>query len=847
MKKLLLSLLLICSLGASAQFSGKGSGTADDPYQVTNAEQLFEIRNANSAYYKLMNDIDLTEWISKDNPEQGWLPISEFHGNLEGNHKYIKGLYINRPNTDNVGLFKYLTSNSNMDPKPEVKNLYIIEPHIVGNNNVGVIAGQGSSLFIKNVGIINPHVEGKDRIGGLVGNVSWLSESYNNVIIGGNILGEKFVGGMYGFATQYGGYGWNSTTSGFDRLYSSSQLHGIQYVGGIVGAAQSHYYVVTNQYSGAKTYYKIGGGITDCRYDGKITAQKVAGGILGYSFSETYCGQSAGIASDYINIKRNIFSGTIETEDSLCGMVGRYLNVSFGGRTYSERTENVCALDSIIVTGLTSKKPNRIADIEGENNYASLQTVVVHKKQTIDVTDDLFNGTAYSLNSLKKKNTYVGFGYDFDTTWSIVDGETLPYNFYQSAPVTITSFIGGANSVIKGTAMNDGRLFVIVNGKTVEGTVSKGIWEVKLGNVKVGTKASVSIVSTGMLPSVFATSIAEKDSSTPDIDPSSPDTDISTLENVVYIDEIEASAGTQLMLSVKMKNAVTASGFGFELYLPNGLTVATDEDGLPLVDLSTERTTARKTNQFVADLLGNGSLRVSASSTNGSAISGNDGEVCLVTVNIAKDMEDGDYPIALKNVTVTDMDAVVYNTDQVKTTLSISTYIPGETKTVTLPTNMTTLCVNKGLDFTNVAGLKAYVASSFDAETGTLRMMQVDKVPAGTALVLIGATGTYEVPCAKSAGVYVNLLKGVSENVTLPQTDGANTNYVLTNVKGFDRVDGDIQLTAGAAYLSLPGKLAKNTPVVTLHFENVADVNGDGVVDVEDVVAVVNIILNGGQ
>lgn len=77
MKRLLLIwALFLCSLTAAfAQFSGSGSGTKDDPYLIFYAEQLNQMRNflgKDSVYFKLMSDIDLTNWIEENNPEQGW-------------------------------------------------------------------------------------------------------------------------------------------------------------------------------------------------------------------------------------------------------------------------------------------------------------------------------------------------------------------------------------------------------------------------------------------------------------------------------------------------------------------------------------------------------------------------------------------------------------------------------------------------------------------------------------------------------------------------------------------------------------------------------------------------------
>ena len=156
------------------------------------------------------------------------------------------------------------------------------------------------------------------------------------------------------------------------------------------------------------------------------------------------------------------------------------------------------------------------------------------------------------------------------------------------------------------------------------------------------------------------------------------DTDISQMNNVVYIENVEANAGKQLTLSVKMKNTVEVQGFGFDLYLPDGVTIAEDEDGFSLVTLSTERTTEKKTNYFDSNIMDGGFLRVLASSTKGYTISGNDGEIVQIVVNIDKDMEAGDYPIILKEIALSDNNSQGYETAYVKSTLTISSYTPGD-------------------------------------------------------------------------------------------------------------------------------------------------------------------------
>ena len=159
---------------------------------------------------------------------------------------------------------------------------------------------------------------------------------------------------------------------------------------------------------------------------------------------------------------------------------------------------------------------------------------------------------------------------------------------------------------------------------------------------------------------------------------SEKDTDISILNNVVYIENVEGRIGSQITLSVRMKNIVEVQGFGFDLYLPDGVTVAIDEDGFYCVALSTERTTAQKTNYFDSNIMDGSFLRVLASSTKGYTICGTDGEIVQIVVDIASDMEEGNYPLILREIALSDKNSQGYETDYVKSTLTISAYTPGD-------------------------------------------------------------------------------------------------------------------------------------------------------------------------
>lgn len=137
-------------------------------------------------------------------------------------------------------------------------------------------------------------------------------------------------------------------------------------------------------------------------------------------------------------------------------------------------------------------------------------------------------------------------------------------------------------------------------------------------------------------------------------------TDLSLYDDVIYVENTMVRKGSQVCLSVKMNNVTPVRGFQFDLVLPEGVTIATDEDGEPLVQLSTERTTKRKMSFFDSALQDDGSLRVLCNSTGGYTFDGNSGEVCTIIVDVAQGISAGDHALVLQNVIYTDVDAKKY-------------------------------------------------------------------------------------------------------------------------------------------------------------------------------------------
>ena len=118
----------------------------------------------------------------------------------------------------------------------------------------------------------------------------------------------------------------------------------------------------------------------------------------------------------------------------------------------------------------------------------------------------------------------------------------------------------------------------------------------------------------------------------------------------------------------------------------------------------------------------------------------------------------------------------------------------------------TTWCSAYDLDFTNVEGLKAYIASGYHRTKGTIWLTRVKEVPAGEGILLIGDEGEYKVPHLATTAYYANLMVGTVEAITINETDGEYTNYYLSNGAsgiGFYKVNGSVEIKANRAYLPL--------------------------------------------
>jgi len=294
MKKINMLVLVIYFTCLVSAFSGSGSGTITNPYQITNCAQMQEINNSLSSNYILMNNIDCTATSTWESGK-GWYPVgqaagSSFSGTLYGNGYIVSNLYINRGDVAYYGLFGYATTIAIITDLGLINISYLANPSVkYGAVYVGGIAGfsRGQINNSYSTGIINftSSIGQASYTGGLAGYTQGtVTDCYStaNVSTADGSVAFTNIGGLIGEnqATVKFSYA-NGTVTG----NNSADMRG-----GLVG----------NDYQGA---------IFDCYSTGIVnpTGGSFGGGLVGVH-------STGGLYADTNNFYDNQTSGWVTSD-----------------------------------------------------------------------------------------------------------------------------------------------------------------------------------------------------------------------------------------------------------------------------------------------------------------------------------------------------------------------------------------------------------------------------------------------------------------------------------------------------------------------------------------------------
>ena len=302
-------------VAAMTALSGVSSSTRirDGQYSITTLEEFEQFAEMSRAAkiqggeFVLGADIDLSSYSAGE----GFIPIAaginssaDFKCEFNGNGHTISNLYINRPDTDNVGLFSIMC---------DVKNLCLTNVDVIGGKYTGALMGYTfSNSQVSNCYIASGSVKGTTCVGGLGGRFSGIN-GILNCYSDGEVSGETKAGGLLGETYLPNGSVINSFSHGnvtassdyaggligytervsLENCYAEGNITGKRFVGGVVGKAMEVIAV-------------------NCFAKGKVTGTSSVGGFAG----------SAGGSSSG-NIIENCYAyGEVIGEESVGGFAG---------------------------------------------------------------------------------------------------------------------------------------------------------------------------------------------------------------------------------------------------------------------------------------------------------------------------------------------------------------------------------------------------------------------------------------------------------------------------------------------------------------------------------------------
>lgn len=144
--------------------------------------------------------------------------------------------------------------------------------------------------------------------------------------------------------------------------------------------------------------------------------------------------------------------------------------------------------------------------------------------------------------------------------------------------------------------------------------------------------------------------------------------------NTLYPKNLSTRAGKQATLNIAMDNDVQITAMQFDLVLPEGITVTSNDDGM-IVTLGSR---AAASHTIAKRVQNDGAIRIICSSNSSAVFSGQTGSVVFAKLNINKDLADGEYTVLLKNIELSSKDGVAFHPDQTEAKITVGGLIMGD-------------------------------------------------------------------------------------------------------------------------------------------------------------------------
>lgn len=355
---------------------------SDRTIVISTAQDLNKIRNMPNGYFKLSANIDMSEYSNGE----GWEPISNFTGVLDGRGYTISNLKINRSTKSYVGLFGEVAGTAT------ITNLKLESPSVVGGQYTGALAGYCSGA-ISYIHVTNGEISGRNTTGGLVG--AYGVEKISNCTVEANVNGDKEVGGAIG-----------ALFSGtVERISADGNVTSIDGGGGLIGLARV---------SEATYIHEVA---AHCAVNGKNNL----GGLIG---------EIEMTSSKTLEIVDSYAKGSVQTGETNIGGVVGYI---YTAQEPKVTLKNIYADVSVVIKGETSGGfvgYSAVGGSTGQTVENCYWVKAINPGEVLESIGKMSSGTSMTFDEKTSAQMMIirefPSSWDFEKTWSIEDRVNTP-------------------------------------------------------------------------------------------------------------------------------------------------------------------------------------------------------------------------------------------------------------------------------------------------------------------------------------------------------------------------------------------------------------------------------------
>lgn len=267
--------------------------------------------------------------------------------------------------------------------------------------------------------------------------------------------------------------------------------------------------------------------------------------------------------------------------------------------------------------------------------------------------------------------------------------------------------------------------------------------------------------------------------------------------NTLALSDVSGYKGKQVELPVALNNQHEITGLQFDLYLPDGVTIATKSNGKLMIT-----TTSRMEGNYsvTGNIMENGNfVRVAGYSADSDPFTGTSGDILTITLNIGEYVADGDYPIYIRDIVLSDVNNTEYHPANAEGKLTVKSYTLGDVdNSGAVNINDVVCIINYILNRTN--GVFIEEAADVDA-SGTININDV--VTLINRFILMRSNAP-----AQTGGLHAQQTISITDNylnlatIDIQPGETKEVELLMTNANTVAAIQGNIRLPKGLSFVT---------------------------------------------